>query len=110
MKAKRALSRKLHPIWTGIGCAMLVLIPLISWALMEVLLEYALREYPDLGRTFAQANPGGINFLYVKIGLTVVLAVLLYLIFTILGSLLYSMLGGARDAEIASRIGTDGRR
>ena len=106
MNLRRAQRGKLHPIWTGIGCAMLVLIPLLSWGLADVLVDYIFATYPDLALNIAKANPGGVNIIYIKIGSAVILGVLLYLLFSFLGSLLYSLLGGSRDAEIASRIGS----
>ncbi|HLE73075.1 MAG TPA: hypothetical protein VI688_02410 [Anaerolineales bacterium] len=110
MISKPRQGRKLHPIWTGIGCAMLILIPLISWGLADVLVDYLVATYPDLALDIGKANPGGVNILYLKIGSAVILSILIYLLFTILSSLFYTLLGGSRDAEIASRIGSGKRR
>jgi hypothetical protein len=56
------------------------------------------------------SNLGDQNYLYLQIGLTVLLTVLLYLVFNILGSLLYTMSGGQEDEEVVSRIGSQRRR
>lgn len=106
MNIKRPQSGKLHPIWNGIGCAMLVLIPLISWGLADVLVDYVFTTYPDLPLSIAKENPRGIDILYIKIGAAVILGVVLYLAFSILSSTLYSLLGGSKDAEIADRLGS----
>jgi len=105
MKIKPTQRGKLHPIWNGIGCAMLVLIPLISWGLADVLVDYVFTTYPDIPLSIAKENPG-IDTLYIKIGAAVILGMLLYLAFSILSSTLYSLLGGSKDAEIADRLGS----
>lgn len=110
MNIKRPQRGKLHPIWNGIGCAMVVLIPLISWGLADVLVDYIFTTFPDLPLNIAKENPGGIDILYIKIGAAVILGMLLYLAFSILSSLLYTMLGGSKDAEIADRIGSGKQR
>ncbi len=110
MNIRRAPRGKLHPIWNGIGCAMLVLIPLISWGLADVLVDYIFATYPDLPLRIAKENPGGVDVVYIKIGAAVILGMLLYLAFSILSSMLYTALGGSKDAEIAARIGTGKRR
>ena len=99
---------KLHPIWNGIGCLMLVLIPAISWGLADGLTAYALVEFPELARNLAQS--GADSDLYFKIGVTVVLSILLYLLFAIFVSLLYLVLGGRQNSEIADRVGLEKRR
>jgi len=64
----------------------------------------------DLALSIAKANPGGVNVIFIKIGAALILLILIYLLFSILSSLLYTLLGGKENAEIASRIGTGRRR
>jgi hypothetical protein len=89
---------------------MLVLLPAIAWGLADRLVDFLFTQYPDLALNIAKANPGGVNIIFIKAGAALILAILLYLVFSILSSLLYTLLGGKEDAEIASRIGTGRRR
>lgn len=36
--------REPHPIWRGIGCLILLLMPLLAWGLGELLLQIAIRQ------------------------------------------------------------------
>lgn len=102
-------SSKVHPVWRGIGCLLLILIPVIAFGFADLILNYVLNENPELARNFSGANPNGIDIIYLQLGITLVLSLLLYLVLSILGSLIYTLLGGSEDQEIASRIGS-GRR
>ncbi|MEX2161987.1 MAG: hypothetical protein WD751_08745 [Anaerolineales bacterium] len=105
----RALSQ-LHPIWRGIGCLLIILIPLIAYGLADFLLKYLMGQNPSLASSLLHPLPGELSQFQVQLGATVVLSILLYLVISILGSLLYSLLGGSRNAEVGSRIGTGFRR
>ncbi|MEX2144263.1 MAG: hypothetical protein WD740_06685 [Anaerolineales bacterium] len=106
-RSRESQLSKLHPIWTAVGCGLLVLIPAISWGLADRLLALALEEFPELARNYGGAE---INILVIKISSTVILTVLLFLLFGLIGSLLYWLFGGSKNAEIASRIGWRRRR
>jgi len=42
--------REVHPVWRGIGCIILIITPIISWAAASLLLEYGLAHgWPFLG-------------------------------------------------------------
>lgn len=96
---------KLHPIWRGIGFLLLILIPIIAYGLVEMGIQYAFEQSESLAYSFSTANPNGMDILYLQIGATLVVSFILYLVLSILGSLLYSLLGGNENAEVASRIG-----
>lgn len=36
--------RTVHPIWRGIGCLMLLIVPLISYALADILVRYGIEQ------------------------------------------------------------------
>lgn len=76
------------PVWKAIGCIMLILIPIISFAGTIVFLQYA----PSFGLnsfiTTDMLADGPDPLLYVKIGGTVVLTVVLYVIFIFISILL----------------------
>jgi hypothetical protein len=106
----RQTRSKLHPIWTAIGCALLILLPAISWGLADLLVDIALEQFPELVRNFGAQVQGGWNLLLLKIGVTVIITVLLYLVFATLASFIYLITGGSKNAELASRLGSEKRR
>jgi hypothetical protein len=92
-----------HPIWRGIGCLLMILLPIIAYGLAELLLAWVATQNPSLGRTLV-ANTNFLNNpIFVKIAIALVINMALYLIFSTFGSLLYSLMGGPRNKEIAER-------
>lgn len=91
---------RVHPIWRGIGCMLLIVIPVIAFGLAETLMSFALSENPDIFNSLDPDVRGPEN-LYVKIGAALVLSFILYLVFSILGSLFYSLAGGPKDERMA---------
>ncbi len=93
---------RVHPIWRGIGFLLLILIPIISFGLAELLLDWMAANNPAFTRMLA-ANPNFLsNPLFIKGAITLVLSMAIYLVFSIFGSLFYSLLGGHRDEDIAT--------
>lgn len=93
---------RVHPIWRGIGCLLLILVPVIAFGLAEMLLDFAPSRSEFLANYLADMADGPEIF-YIKLGLTVVLSVILFLLFQIVGSLIYSLGGGPQDEDLASR-------
>jgi hypothetical protein len=91
---------RVHPIWRGIGCMLLIVTPVIAFGLAETLIAYALTQNPDILNSLDPDVRGPEN-LFVKIGAAAVLSFILYLVFSILGSLFYSLAGGHKDERIA---------
>jgi hypothetical protein len=93
---------KIHPIWRGIGFLFIVIIPVISLGLADSilpLLEEPLPEY--LTQTVSFPWLGGVENFYARGILTLVLSIALFLLISILGSIVYSMFGGHRNEELA---------
>lgn len=97
---------KIHPIWQGIGCLMMVIIPLISYAGAVILVEANNKNHwiPFPKEFYGPAsNPT----LYVEIGVTVLLSMFGYLFFVILYSIIYRYAGppryGPTDAPPTTR-------
>lgn len=44
--------REPHPIWRGIGCVLLLVMPLLAWGLGEILLQIALQQHWPLPATW----------------------------------------------------------
>jgi len=86
-REEREQRRHIHPIWRGVGFALIILIPILSYAATEVFIKWnsETNQFPwpyDL-----MARPGnflynGDPWLYYKIILTLAFMLVLYAIFT----------------------------
>lgn len=99
---------RIHPIWQGIGCLMMIIIPVISYAGSVLLVEANFKNrWLPFPREFY--GPPSNPLLYAEIGMTVLLSILGYLIFVIFYSLMYKALGpskyGPTDAPPIRRKG-----
>ena len=105
---RSSLFWRLHPIWRGIGLLLLVLIPFIAYGFSGMLLDYIVDRSPDLPQ-----NPNqiimGVDNLYLQIGVTLILAILFYLIITLIASAIYSLSGAREREDLFFKIGS-GRR
>jgi len=105
----RTLGWRMHPIWRGIGFLFLILVPIIAYFLTGMVLDYiASQPSTELAEMLQSVNPQ--NLLYLQIVITVLLSVLLYLILTVFGSLVYNLMGGRENEELVSRIGSQRKR
>ncbi len=84
-----------HPIWRGVGFIFLILAPVMGWFGAQVLLEA--NKTNGWFRIPADFYASGSDpLLYVKIGLTILLALLIFFVFQFIGVLLYRMVGPER--------------
>ncbi len=44
MRKKQVRRPGVHPIWQGIGCVMLIVMPLLAWGIEEILFQVALQQ------------------------------------------------------------------
>jgi len=94
-KEKREKSREPHPVWRGIGLAMMVLIPLISFAAADLLLQVARRSGMVMPPQF-QAPPtnipvyGPVTDLKAVLAVGFVIMLILFGFFTIINAAMYS--------------------
>ena len=83
----------IHPIWRGIGCIMLILIPVISYLGSLVFLQYG----PKYGLTGWITRDilveGSDPYLYVKIGITIVISLVFFLIFMMITFIMNKLFG-----------------
>lgn len=94
---------RVHPIWRGIGCIFLIIVPLIAIGLTDTVLS--LVEMPTFGiwgQSLTLPLVGEVEFFLARALVALALMVALFLIFSILGSFLYSRMGGLGDEDIAS--------
>ena len=91
---------KVHPIWRGIGCLLIIIIPIVSFAFSVLLVQDGLpQRYIPMSRDLAAIqNVPGFGpqpLLYVLI-VTGVISVLGFVMMTVLYSIVYSVTGSSR--------------
>jgi hypothetical protein len=91
---------KVHPVWRGIGCLLLIIIPLISFAASTILVKNGIpQQYIPLSRDLAtQFNVPGFGFIplfYILI-ITGVISVLGFIMMTVVYSLVFRVSGSSR--------------
>ncbi|NJN43714.1 MAG: hypothetical protein HC806_02565 [Anaerolineae bacterium] len=97
---------KVHPIWRGIGCLLLVIIPVISFAASVLLVEEGLpqqyiRMTSDLAKRVDVPGFGPIPFLYILI-ITAVISVLGFVFMTVAYSIVYMFTGRSKYGPLDS--------
>jgi len=89
-----------HPIWRGIGCLLIIIIPIISFAASTILYKQGLpQRYIPLSPDLAwQVNVPGFGFiplLYILV-ITGVITVLGFIVMTVVYSLVFRVGGSSR--------------
>lgn len=92
---------RVHPIWRGIGCILLIVLPVVAYGFTDLIVAWALANNQTLAEG-ARANPDLLANPYFKGVFTLVLTLILYLVFSILGSIVYSLAGGPLNEEVAT--------
>jgi hypothetical protein len=110
--------RDVHPVWRGIGCLIMVILPVISWATAQLLLEFGksqkwafLYELSDYVRfpEWAYSTPyililanyiSSIPYLKALLMFSVLVLILLSGIFAFLNAILYRVVGPPRYTEL----------
>jgi hypothetical protein len=92
---------KIHPIWRGIGCLMMILIPIMSYAgaviLVQANAEQGWLPMPrELIQTVTLPLLGEMEQFYAVLIVTVLLMIIGFGVVTILYSLIYSAVGPPR--------------
>lgn len=92
---------KIHPIWRGIGCLMMLLIPIMSYAgavvLVQANLEQGWLPMPgELLQTVTIPFVGDVEQFFAVVIVTVLLMIIGFGVVTILYSLIYSAVGPPR--------------
>lgn len=92
---------KIHPVWRGIGCALLVILPVMAYAgaveLVRLNIEQRWVLLPaELMQTTTIPNLISVPHLFANLAVALVLLVIGYGILVILYSALYSMVGPGR--------------
>ena len=104
-KSRRSIMTSIHPVWRGIGCFLLILIPILAFAGSKILVQQNFeRRWIDLPRELQ------IWFMVPVVGrvyvadltLTVLLVVILFGIATLVYALLFRMMGPPRRGPLDS--------
>ena len=97
----------IHPVWRGIGCLLMVLIPVISYIAADLLVAAnANQRWLTLPAELLQAVGvpaiGKVPHLYANLIVTVILSLIGFGLLTIVTSLLYSVTGPPRYGPLDS--------
>lgn len=96
---------RVHPIWRGIGCAFLVIVPIISLGLADWLIAQIDEPLPEmLARPLNLPGIGLAENFLGRIFVAILLMVVLFLLLSVVGSILYSVLGGRKQEKQAEYI------
>lgn len=92
---------KIHPVWRGIGCLMMILIPIIAFAaailVVEANIEQGWVPIPyDMAKTVAIPFIGEINNFLAILVVAILLSLIGFGILTIFYSIIYSSFGPPR--------------
>jgi hypothetical protein len=103
--ASRSKEVKLHPIWRGIGCLFMVLIPVMSWIagglILKLNTQYGWFPVPGdlmvgVGHPLAFAVAYAGATVEVQLIIAFAIALVLFVLFTIVVFMVNSMFGGSR--------------
>jgi hypothetical protein len=92
---------KVHPIWRGIGCLMILIIPAMSYAggvlLVEQNMKYRWIPMPaELTKSMVLPLVGRVSHFYATLMATVVLMLIGFAIIVTIYALIYNMVGPSR--------------
>jgi hypothetical protein len=91
----RETKNRIHPIWRGIGFALMVIMPVLSYfGSVKLLEENTARGWFAIPGEYLAHS--GDPYLYVKIGLTLILLILLYGVISFVGVLIIRVFGPPR--------------
>jgi len=103
--------RKIHPIWRGIGCILVIIFPIIAYSMAHLLVnmnadEGWLRVPRELAKAVRIPVPEMsiiVPYLYAKVVLTVLILVLGSGLFVILYAIVYQFLGPSRYGPLDAK-------
>lgn len=97
---------KIHPVWRGIGCLLMILIPIISYAAATLLID-AYKETiplpPELRASVDLVYFGEVDYFFARLGLVVLLIVIGFGLLSIVYSAIYGLFGPGRYGPLDAR-------
>ena len=89
----------LHPIWRGVGFILMILIPIVAYFVSTWLLDLnSTNQWMEVPREFL--SRGADKLVYVKIGMTVVLSIVVYGVMMLVGFVVMGLFGPPRYGEM----------
>ena len=93
----KSKDRRLHPIWRGIGCLMLIIVPVMGYAAADVFLQAAptMGWIPRSGDIYRNISLGSVvlPFSFGEVVFTILFTVMGFLIFSLVYAFVYRMAG-----------------
>lgn len=104
-KSRRSIIPPVHPVWRGIGCFLLILLPIIAFAGAKTLIQANNQQRwvqipVELMNSFSLPMVGRV--LFADIFLTVILIVIAFAIITVACSVVYRIIGIPRHGPLDS--------
>ncbi|MCK4899705.1 MAG: hypothetical protein KAS38_13055 [Anaerolineales bacterium] len=102
-----ASSEGVHPVWRGIGCVLMILIPIMAFA-GAVLLVQANLEQKWLPTPYELAQPvllpyfGRVNYLYSYLLVAVILSLIGFALLSVVYALVYNLIGPSQYGPVDS--------
>ena len=87
---------KIHPVWRGIGCAISIIIPILGFAMADVVIEANIADIGipiELRSTVDTYIFGKIRFFWAKVLFGTVISVGFYAVLTFFYAIIYRMTG-----------------
>lgn len=88
--------RAVHPIWRGIGCVLIIMIPILSYAIASLVVEANLKQHwfqipKEIAGSFTIPVVGAVG--YTQLALTVIIMVIGYGLLTVFYAFIYRLFG-----------------
>ena len=104
-KSRRSILPPVHPVWRGIGCFLLILLPIIAFAGAKILVKANTRQRwvqipAELGESFVVPVIGRVFF--ADIAVAVILIVIGFAVITVAYSIIYRIIGIPRYGPLDS--------
>jgi hypothetical protein len=104
-RSRRSIIPPVHPVWRGIGCLLLILLPIISFAGAKLLVQANSRQRwiqipSELSGSFIAPVVGRI--FYADLALAVILIVIGFAIITVVYAIIYRIIGIPRFGPLDS--------
>lgn len=101
-KKRGAFPSGIHPVWRGIGCLFIFIVPIISLGLADTLLALVDEPLPVvLAETVTIPGFGEVDNFLGRLLFTGVLSIAVFLVISIVASIFYELLGGHRNEDLA---------
>lgn len=104
-QSRRSIIPPVHPVWRGIGCFLLILLPIVAFAGAKILVQVNFTQRwvqvpAELGGSFVVPIIGRVH--YADLAVTMILIVIGFALLTVVYAVLYRILGIPRYGPLDS--------